>query len=482
LKRKNKRAGAVRGIGIKWNIFLYLLIFATVIAAVLWLCEIVFLDDIYKNIKINDIMGSAEEITEVIDSPNVAEDISEITLKNDSCSMVFKKKDGYLFPIEPIYCNMAFGECVIHNGNRMNAESFQRIYRYTEKEGGEVFVTDENLYSLITENDEGEELFILIGSEISPVSATVGTLNKILIVVTVLLYALAFVLAILISHWVTKPIRNLTYSALELAKGNYNADFNSEGYLEIAQLAETLNYAQRELSRVDSLRRELIANISHDLRTPLTMIGGYSEMMRDIPGENTPENVQVIIDETNRLTSLVNDVLDISKIESGNEKFEPAPFNLTKSVESMLQRFSKLCEREGYNIEFFCEKDVWVNADELRIGQAVYNLVSNAVTHTGADKKVVVRQITDNGKVRIEVEDFGEGIEPSRLCDIWERYYKVDRVHKRAEMGSGLGLSIVRKIMERSGGGCGVSSALGEGSLFFIELPEYQFNRENSNE
>ena len=216
------------------------------------------------------------------------------------------------------------------------------------------------------------------------------------------------------------------------------------------------------------MRRDLLANVSHDLRTPLTMIKGYGEVMRDLPGENTPENVQIIIDEAERLTSLVNDLLDLSKLESGVVPLEKASFNLTESIRLILHRYDKLAD---YSFPFAYEEDVWVNADELKISQVVYNLVNNAITYSGADKTITLRQTLREGKVRVSVTDTGEGIPPDKLQDIWERYYKVDKEHKRAQMGSGLGLSIVKNILDMHGGAYGVESQLGQGSTFWFELP-----------
>lgn len=490
-----------QGMSIKWKIFFYLLLFATVIAAILWLCEVVFLNDIYKSIKINDIKSSAEKIAMAEDYDAMSDSVDEMARENNTCVRVFKIDDDDLILRQNYRQNTCndLRSCFIH---MLDYEEIQQMYDITLANGGEhlerfVFDLDANnrvsiegelfdkdemekklpeyvLYTLISDTKDGDSIFIMLHTEITPVEATVNTINKILVVVTVLLYLFALVLALVISHFVTKPIRKLTGSALELAKGNYSAEFDEKGYREISQLAYTLNYAEKELSRVDSLRRELIANISHDLRTPLTMIGGYSEVIRDIPGENTPENIQVIIDETKRLTSLVNDVLDISKLESGTQEMNIMPFNMTRGIENILQRFAKLCEKDGYSIEFFCDREVYVNADEIRISQVIYNLVGNALTHTGDSKNVMVRQIVKKSTVRIEVEDFGEGIEEQYLPDIWERYYKLDRVHKRSAAGSGLGLSIVRKIMEQSGGSYGVLSAVGKGSIFYIELPVYE--------
>ena len=241
----------------------------------------------------------------------------------------------------------------------------------------------------------------------------------------------------------------LNKAAKRLASRNYDAAFSERGYREIAQLGGTLNYAARELSKVDDLCRELIANISHDLRTPLTMITGYSEVIRDLPNENTPENIQIIIDEAKPPDIACQyDVLDISRFQSGVQKFERSPFNLTEAVEKTLSRYGRLVERDGYKIDFLYENDVIVNSDENRIIQVLYNLVNNAITYTGADKRVTVRQLIKDGKVRIEVTDTGDGIEENKLDLIWERYYKVDKVHRRAQLGTGLGLSIVKAIMD----------------------------------
>ena len=257
-------------------------------------------------------------------------------------------------------------------------------------------------------------------------------------------------------------------SAKALAEGDYAIRFGEQGAREVRELSRTLNYAAGELSKVEGLRRDLLANVSHDLRTPLTMIKGYSEVMRDLPGENTPENVQIIIDEAQRLTDLVNDLLDLSKLEAGVLPLEKARFNLTESIRQILHRYDKLAD---YRFPFHGEEDVWVEADELKISQVVYNLVNNAITYSGEDKTITLTQQVEQGKVRISVTDTGEGIPQEKLKDIWERYYKVDKEHKRAQMGSGLGLSIVRNILEMHGGQYGVTSQLGKGSIFWFELP-----------
>ena len=319
---------------------------------------------------------------------------------------------------------------------------------------------------LVTRSD-GKQLMVLLNSVISPVGATVETLRYQLLTVSLIMVLLGLLLAYLLSRKIGQHIEALNSAAKTLAKGDYEVRFEGGGYREVRELSDTLNYAAQELAKTERLQRDLVANISHDLRTPLTLITGYAEVMRDLPGENTPENVQIIIDEATRLTTLVNDVLDLSKLQAGVVPMEREVFNLTESVRSILTRYTKLTD---YHIVFYAAQDVFVNADELKISQVVYNLVNNALTYTGADKSVTLRQSVLDGKVRIAVSDTGEGIPQEKLDDIWERYYKVDKAHKRAQVGTGLGLAIVKMILDMHGGQYGVQSREGVGSTFWFEL------------
>ena len=154
--------------------------------------------------------------------------------------------------------------------------------------------------------DNSTPYVIMLNSELTPLRATVQTLRMQFVWISVIFVGLALLMAMVFARSIVSPIVRMNQSAKQLAKGNYDVQFEGEGYRETRELAETLNYASKELSQNDRLQKELIANVSHDLRTPLTMIKGYGEIMRDIPGENTPENMQTIIDETERLSELVN--------------------------------------------------------------------------------------------------------------------------------------------------------------------------------
>ena len=177
----------------------------------------------------------------------------------------------------------------------------------------------------------------------------------------------------------SRSLIGLNASAKEMAGGNFDVHFDGTDYREVAELSDTLNMTARELGKSERLRRELIANVSHDLRTPLTMIIAYAEVMRDLPGENSPENVQVVIDEAERLTNLVNDMLDISKLQAGVMEKNATVYNLTESIQSVFARYNKLKEQDGYKIDFSYDQMVMVEADEYKIFQVIYNLVINAI-------------------------------------------------------------------------------------------------------
>ncbi len=476
-------------ISIKWKIFLYILIFAAVMIVLLWLFQIVFLNDFYRSIKQGEIKDAAQVIEQNIDNEDIDTLIERIAHRYDVCIRI-SDTNG-----EDIYTTDSMPACVIH---KMPSFEFSILAQDTQENGGSMLrilpqrkfsgkeydvkgfkgnvpppdsgMTESMIYTKMIGTSDGKAMLLALNSVITPVNSTVQTLRIQLLYITAILIACALIIALIIARKVSTPIIQINKAAKKLAKAQYDIRFNGQGYREIAELAATLDYAAHELSKVDNLRKELIANISHDLRTPLTMITGYAEVIRDLPGENTPENVQIVIDEAQRLTTLVNDVMDLSKLQSGTQELKLTRFNLTQTVRDILTRYTTLKKQEGYHISFEKDGDVIVEADETRIGQVIYNLINNAINYAGDEKNIVVRQIVEEGAVRLEVCDDGEGIAPDQLPYIWERYYKVDKTHKRAAVGTGLGLSIVKGVLDMHGAAYGVRSEEGQGSTFWFTL------------
>lgn len=340
------------------------------------------------------------------------------------------------------------------------------VQRQNTKDDG----IDRIIYTRIIVSPSGECRLVMFDCSLTPLDTVTETIMIQLIIVSVMIIALSVLIAFLFSHKVTKPIAKISENAKTLAQGRYDVVFEGGGCKEIDELSATLSYASSELSKLEGLQNELISNISHDLRTPLTMINGYAEVMRDIPGENTPENVQVIIDETKRLSSLVNNLLDVSRAQQNAKVLNKEVFSLTELLMQTVARFEKLNECKGYNFTLDAKENVFVCADREKISQVIYNLIGNAVNYTGEDKRVIITQTTANAVVRIDVYDTGDGIEAEKLPQIWQRYYRADSYHKRSELGMGIGLSIVKDILDAHKAAFGVNSKLGQGSDFWFKL------------
>lgn len=491
-------------IPLHFKLLWYFLLFGLIIVIVLWVFNAFFLESFYTATKSSQVEKNASIISKSIEeNKNVQGTIESVAIYNslnvylyDTTSLFTQKyycnydspQTSLNFEYHDVY---NYYKKALENGGKYMAVTssssgdlerirLERIFgRYSTSDTPQTEIIIKNssekvqnmVYAHIISLQGGEECMLIVTSSITPLSNTVEIIKDQLIIVSGVFVLLALIFSLFASRRIAKPISKTNSSAKELAKKNYDVQFDATGYLEVEELNDTLEYAKNELAATERLQKELIANISHDLRTPLTMITGYGEVMRDLPGENTPENIQIIIDEATRLSSLVNDLLDLSKLQSGSIKPQKSRFCLTDSIRDIFKRYSKLKEQDGYNIEFECGEDVFVAADELRISQVIYNLVNNAINYAGDDKTVIVTQIVKDNIVRIEVTDHGEGISPENLQYIWDRYYKVDKEHKRGVIGTGLGLSIVKGILDSHNAHYGVKSTLGKGSTFWFELP-----------
>lgn len=519
-----------KDISIKWRIFNILVLFAIVLLGVLWFFQIVYLNDFYKIIKKKDAEILLSQVEEILwESDDISQEIEKTAASNNVAIYITDADGNSIYNAEYIYNSKMssipknlfddFYEQAKENGGRAVIE-----YEGSEMKGNHrppvpPEFSQENLlsedsrnegiipYTIEAHKDEieefrqnfgndmaesviyvdildlnGSEVVVMLNSVLTPVDATVSTLKSQLTIISVIMIAIAIISSLVLSNSITKSIIKMNDGARLLAKGDYSVKFDSRDYKEVSQLSDTLNFAAKELEKTDNLQKELMANVSHDLRTPLTMIKGYAEVMRDIPGESTPENIQVIIDETERLSSLVNDMLDISKLKAKTITLNKQVYNITDSIRQVLQRYNKLQEQEGYLIEFECNEDVEVYADEQKMFQVLYNLINNAINYTSDTKRVVVRQKIVGDKLRFEVQDWGKGISAEDIPYIWDRYYKVDKAHKRAVKGTGLGLSIVKNILELHETCYGVNSREGEGATFWFELPLYSLEQKGEGE
>ncbi len=485
--KRNKGEHASRPLpGIRQKMMIFLVVFVCFILAMLWICQIFLLNDFYRFFKTRSANKAAETVVSHLDSEDLESTLNQLAVQNGLCILLLDEK------LNTVYSAEGQSFCIIHTArsrdlhwwcSRAPEDGTAQLDQFDmtspfemDQPGGRQRERDRErgsqvlLYVRRITLPDGGSGYLLLNAVISPVDATVSTLKSQLIIITVIVLVGAVLLAFLLSRNFSRPIIETTTNARELSHSRFTRARHADSYREIHELNDTLEKAAQELSQVEHLQHELIANISHDLRTPLTMIGGYAEIMRDLPGEVTAENMQVIIDETGRLSTLVNELLDFSRMEAGMTTLNRQPFSLTDTVQGIVSRCATLLAKDGYIIRFDPAENLTVIADEGRIEQVVYNLVNNALTYTGEDKTVCLVQSLHEGRARLEVRDSGKGIPEEELPLIWNRYYRAKESHKRAVQGSGLGLSIVRTILENHGAPYGVTSKQGEGTCFWFEL------------
>ena len=484
-----KRGILSQELSLRVKIHLYVMSFFIVLMVSLWFVQVVFFNGVYRQVKRQDVMRVATVMENVINGIYPMQQLVEVVVDNEVCIIVYDKDMNQVHSLD------GPRTCVIHKMTHSEqVGAIRRVLGDNTRQFLE-YVQEDETYRLITgsassefrifrKNDapqtilyareiidkHGDKYTILINAQDEPVASIITTTRMVLTIVTLFSMVFAWFLILLMAKSISDPIEKMNEKAKVLAQGKYDIDFDSVGYKEINELSDTMTYAANELSKLEKLRQEFIANVSHDLRTPLTMIGGYAEVMRDIPGENSAENAQVIIDETKRLSNMVSDVLNLSKAQSGLTKLNKHTYNLTNSINTIIQNVSELLRNEGFTVKFEYDKEVDINADETLINQCFYNLLINALSNSVDKKDVIVKQTVNDNKVRVEVTDFGKGIASEDIPYIWERYYKNNDNRIKAVKNTGLGLSIVKTFVNLHGGECGVESEKDKGSTFWFEI------------
>lgn len=464
------------------GVFLWFISFSAILIAALWVMQIFFLDDIYIYSTERRMEDTAFTIREAIKSDTAdGEMLKELTKENRfSLSMYEILGDESVYPLKIFESNFpgAISEFLPKAEYR---DLLRKLYtQVSAVENNSVFasVGEEKetegplsrlLYgSLYKEN--GKEYLLVIEAELMPVSATVHLLEIILIFFTVLFVLLSLFISFFASRNISSPLYSMAKAAKELPKGSYTPP-ESTPYREILELSDTLSDVAEELKKSERYQTELIANVSHDLRTPLTTVIGYSEVMRDFKKERTPENLQVVIDEAQHLSDFVQDLLTLSRVQAGASGQNKEVFDLDRLLFETVERYQRIKSTSGFVFRYESDGAATVYADRIEISQVICNLLNNAVNYSGDSREIDVFLRKDGRLASVYIKDYGIGIEESELPRIFDRYYKVDKTHARARVGSGIGLSIVKRILEGEGAPYGARSTPGAGSTFYFKLP-----------
>lgn len=452
---------------LKFKIWIYFIVFSLLILSCLWFLQIIFLDRFYQSAKIKELNNTVEDIKELYNERKLYNSLDMLAKENGICVQIMV---GNTITYDASIFNKG---CLLDNKN----SDYKIHFKQSDK--------DNETYKLINPRYNNEVLvkamkisdntYAFASISLEPLDSAISILKDQFLFVTFVVLVLSLFIAVFLSKKISDPILKINNHVNELAKGNYKSKLKIDVDIdELNELEDTLNKTAVELGKTEDLRREFMANVGHDLKTPLTMIKAYAEMVRDLTYNNKvkrEENLNVIIEESDRLNLLVNDIVDLSILQSNVSEFKMESFDITSLISNVLKRYSILKENNDYKFIFDCEDEYLVNADPLRIEQVIYNLLNNAVNYTGNDKTIKVRIVPKDDKyVRVEIIDTGKGITKDDMILIWKKYYKVDKSHRRDKKGTGIGLSIVENILKKHRVKYGVSSIKDEGTTFWFEL------------
>lgn len=443
---------------------MYFSIFAISIFILLWFLQVLFINTNYKSMLEKEVVKIGKQAVKNYTSE---EYLDEIAYKNAMNIIVISEAGNMIY----------LTDGVKQNNSRPNfvdlGQAINRIQSSNKKY--ETYTTTFSRFEserlvFVAKTDSG---YVVLSTNIEPIGSVTKVFSGQLIYISIISIILSFIVSLVLSKKIVKPIINIADKAKELGKGNYDVVFEKTEYEEINNLANSLNYSAGELKKTDTLRKELIANVSHDIRTPLTVIKSYAEMIKDISGANKQkreEHLDTIINQADLLTKLTEDMMDLSRLETNTYTLNISEFNILDSITTVVDGLKYLNEyKYVVNVEKN-SKDIMVKADEVKIKQVIYNLVSNAINYVGKDKTVYINVLDKDSAVRVEVKDNGKGIKTEEIPHIFDRYYKSNDKQRKSGFGTGLGLSIVKNILEMHNFTYGIESKEGKGTTVYFDI------------
>ncbi|MEI8216360.1 MAG: HAMP domain-containing sensor histidine kinase [Eubacteriales bacterium] len=476
---------------IKFRLWLYLTIFIVFVMAAIWMLQTVFLEPYYEFVRTSDLKSAGAEIAKAYGENDFKTYAEEVSYKDNIVINIFDLQGNSVYEANSFGIRGPFGQAPgntdVPKQVKEGQQTFQKeffansVAALNKQDNKEILLKfsdskfndpkfDSSVLLYVTKVADG---YLFVSTEIRPIDATAKIIESQLMIITIIVFILAALMSILIAISISRPLSKITLASRELANKRFPDDCKGGSYAETRELAETLRKTAADLNKAENLRKEFIGNISHDLRTPMTMIKAYAEALRDLPDETQERrnsDLSIIIHESDRLAEMIKDLLELSKLEAGINNTEFMEFSITDLVKEVLGSYNLYKNRDNYNLLFDYKDNIVVVSDKKKLEQVLHNLIFNGIIHTGKDLTVTVRQISSNDRIRIEVLDSGDGIPDDKIDSIWERYFKIEQNTGRTSEGSGLGLAIVKSALESIKSDFGVYNSENGGAVFWFEL------------
>lgn len=488
------RAQSKRVSSIRWELMLFTGLLCVGLISLVWLLNVYLLEPVYNYTIKRELENTAETYAELLEKYGTIEDGASATginiafmeelskLDNDALlsgkCLDISGVDGYNL----LHAHYLSGECHLHP-NIPNGFGEKRDVLWNSRYVlglRAIVLSDGDMSFPLSYNNGTQYVYcknvdnkyvIMVSTDLDRISQASGVISSQMPFVAITVLILGLISAWIFSRWFSKPLNEISSAARDMAKGNYKTRVSVAKNDEIGILAEDFNTMAREVERSSELQRDLIANISHDLRTPLTLIKGYAETVRDLTGDNPEkrgEQLNIIVDETDRLSLLVNSVMELSKYSSGTEKLNLVEFDLAQLCDEVSYRYNDICAKNGYTLETHTDEPCIVTADPDMMSRVIHNILSNAVHHIGTDGWLsITAKPLANGVSRVEISDHGCGIASEDLPYVFDKYYRSRS--DAGKVGTGLGLSITKAILVNHNFKYGVISEINKGTTFWFE-------------
>ena len=317
--------------------------------------------------------------------------------------------------------------------------------------------------------------YVAVSSSMAPNGRIMAELIKTVVSSALLVLVAVMIALYFISEKVTSPLREMSAAARNFANGKFDSRVRVHGNDEVAKLAVSFNNMADSLENLEKMRSSFVANVSHDLRTPMTTIAGFIDGIRDgvIPPEEQGHYLEVISAEVHRLSRLVSSLLDLSRLQAGDRKLVSSAFDICEMGRVILISFEQKIEEKKLNVEFECDRDrMMIYADHDAIYQVFYNICHNALKFSREGGVLRIRITEKNHQVTVSVYNEGQGIPQEDLPYVFERFYKTDKSRSLDKSGVGLGLYISKTIVEAHGERIWVNSESGMNCEFFFTMPK----------
>lgn len=449
----------LKRIKISYVITISFLVFSVIILGFLWIFQVIFLGDFYRNSALNECKETANTVFE--------------TYLDDSDAISYLKLDDEI-GIKIYRVGSTSNVMLYSNVESVNRNDYIEnptdLFDNVNSKGYYFSISNGYLVYIGSKVIDYQQYNVILTRPSEDTRLTVNIVKNQMLALSIGSLALCVLMALILGKRISKPINDISDSVELLGPGKYDINFPGGPYFETQKLSTALRQTAIEINKADQFQRDVMANVSHDIKTPLTLIKSYAEMIRDISGDDKNKrdiHLQTILDETDKLTSLINDILALSKAQADVQDVMKE-FSLSSAVNESIVHFEEHAITKKIQFGYDIADHIHIVGNQEQISEVIYNYFSNAFNYT--TDKIFVNLYTEGNMAVFEVTDNGSGISEEELTNIWQRYYRSANTHARTK-GTGLGLSIVQTILDKHHYKFGVTSEVGVGSTFYFKAP-----------